>query len=153
QVPSQADVSSRLTIVLAVLYLIFNEGYLVSSGSDVREDLCEEAIRLTRELRSIAGPLGPQPEVDGLLALMLLLDARRPARVVGSGSMAMLPDQDRSLWNADMIDEGHALVRGCLQLNRPGPYQIQAAINAVHTDALSFELTDWSQVVVLYDQL
>jgi RNA polymerase sigma-70 factor, ECF subfamily len=152
RVPSQSDVASRLTTVLAVLYLIFNEGYLVSSGADVREDLCEEAIRLTRQLREVAGPLGPQPEVDGLLALMLLLDARRPARVA-SGRLVMLPDQDRSLWDAAMIDEGHAIVRECLALNRPGPYQLQAAVNAVHTDALSFELTDWSQVVALYDQL
>jgi RNA polymerase sigma-70 factor (ECF subfamily) len=152
RLPSQADVGSRLTTVLAVLYLIFNEGYLVSAGSDVRDDLCEEAIRLTRQLREVAGALGPQPEVDGLLALMLLLDARRPARVA-SGSLVMLPDQDRSLWDAAMIDEGHALVRGCLALNRPGPYQLQAAINAVHTDAIAFELTDWSQVVTLYDRL
>ena len=152
RVPSQSDVASRLTTVLAVLYLIFNEGYLASSGEDVREDLCEEAIRLTRQLREVAGPLGPQPEVDGLLALMLLLDARRPARVA-SGSLVMLPDQDRTLWDTAMIDEGHAIVRRCLALNRPGPYQLQAAINAVHTDALAFELTDWTQIVRLYDQL
>jgi RNA polymerase sigma-70 factor (ECF subfamily) len=152
RVPLQADVASRLTTVLAVLYLIFNEGYLVSAGADVREDLCEEAIRLTRQLREVAGPLGPQPEVDGLLALMLLLDARRPARVA-SGSLLMLTDQDRSLWDSAMIEEGHALVRACLALNRPGPYQLQAAINAVHTDAPSFELTEWRQIVALYDQL
>jgi RNA polymerase sigma-70 factor (ECF subfamily) len=152
RVPSQSDVATRLSTVLAVLYLIFNEGYLVSSGDGVREDLCEEAIRLTRQLREVAGQLGPQPEVDGLLALMLLLDARRPARVAG-GSLVMLPDQDRSLWDAAMIEEGHAIVRECLALNRPGPYQLQAAINAVHTDALAVELTDWSQVVALYDQL
>jgi RNA polymerase sigma-70 factor, ECF subfamily len=152
RVPSQADVASRLSTVLAVLYLIFNEGYLVSAGADVREDLCEEAIRLTRQLRDVAGPLGPQPEVDGLLALMLLLDARRPARVAPD-RLVMLQDQDRTLWDQAMIDEGHAIVRACLQLNRPGPYQLQAAVNAVHTDALAFELTDWSQVVALYDQL
>jgi RNA polymerase sigma-70 factor, ECF subfamily len=152
RVPSQADVASRLSTVLAVLYLIFNEGYLVSAGADVREDLCEEAIRLTRQLREVAGPLGPQPEVDGLLALMLLLDARRPARVAPD-RLVMLQDQDRTLWDQAMIDEGHAIVRACLQLNRPGPYQLQAAVNAVHTDALAFELTDWSQVVALYDQL
>jgi RNA polymerase sigma-70 factor (ECF subfamily) len=152
RVPLQSDVASRLTTVLAVLYLIFNEGYLVSAGADVREDLCEEAIRLTRQLREVAGPLGPQPEVDGLLALMLLLDARRPARVA-SGSLVMLTEQDRSLWDSTMIEEGHALVRACLALNRPGPYQLQAAINAVHTDAPSFELTKWRQIVALYDQL
>jgi RNA polymerase sigma-70 factor (ECF subfamily) len=152
RVPLQADVASRLTTVLAVLYLIFNEGYLVSAGADVREDLCEEAIRLTRQLREVAGPLGPQPEVDGLLALMLLLDARRPARMT-SGSLVMLNDQDRSLWDSAMIQEGHALVRSCLALNRPGPYQLQAAINAVHTDAPSFELTQWRQIVALYDHL
>jgi RNA polymerase sigma-70 factor, ECF subfamily len=152
RVPSQADVASRLTTVLAVLYLIFNEGYLVSAGADMREDLCEEAIRLTRQLREVAGPLGPQPEVDGLLALMLLLDARRPARVASDG-LVMLQDQDRTLWDQAMIDEGHAIVRACLALNRPGPYQLQAAVNAVHTDARAFELTDWSQVVALYDQL
>ena len=152
RVPLESDIASRLTTVLAVLYLIFNEGYLVSAGADVREDLCEEAIRLTRQLRDVAGPLGPQPEVDGLLALMLLLDARRPARVA-SGSLVMLDDQDRSLWDSAMIEEGHSIVRACLALNQPGPYQLQAAINAVHTDASSFERTAWGQVVALYDQL
>ena len=152
RVPDHADVAARLETVLAVLYLVFNEGYLSSSAPGLREDLCEEAIRLTRQVRAVAGPLGPQPEVDGLLALMLLLDARRPARVAGE-SLVMLPDQDRSLWDAAMIDEGHALVRACLALNRPGPYQVQAAINAVHTDALDASMTDWSQIVQLYDQL
>jgi RNA polymerase sigma-70 factor (ECF subfamily) len=152
RVPDHDDVAARLDTVLAVLYLVFNEGYLASSAPGVRDDLCEEAIRLTRQVRAVAGPLGPQPEVDGLLALMLLLDARRPARVA-DGSLVMLPDQDRSLWDAAMIDEGHALVRACLALNRPGPYQVQAAINAVHTDALDASMTDWSQIVQLYDQL
>jgi len=152
RVPQESDVASRLTTVLAVLYLIFNEGYLASSAPGLRADLCEEAIRLTRQLRWVVTPLGPQPEVDGLLALMLLLDARRSARV-DSGSLVMLPDQDRSRWDAAMIDEGHALVRACLALNRPGPYQLQAAINAVHTDALEASMTDWSQIVQLYDQL
>jgi RNA polymerase sigma-70 factor, ECF subfamily len=152
RVPQHDDVAARLDTVLAVLYLVFNEGYLASSAPGVREDLCEEAIRLTRQVRAVAGPLGPQPEVDGLLALMLLLDARRPARVAGD-SLVMLPDQDRSLWDVAMIDEGHALVRACLALNRPGPYQVQAAINAVHTDALDASMTDWSQIVQLYDQL
>jgi RNA polymerase sigma-70 factor (ECF subfamily) len=152
RIPSSDDIASRLTTVLAVLYLIFNEGFLVSSGDNLREDLCEEAIRLTRQLREAAGPLGPQPEVDGLLALMLLLDARRPARVE-SGALVMLPHQDRSRWDAAMIEEGHSLVRGCLALNRPGPYQLQAAINAVHTDAPDFDRTDWGQIVALYNQL
>jgi len=152
RVPQASDVAGRLTTVLAVLYLIFNEGYLASSAPGVRADLCEEAIRLTRQLRSVVTPLGPQPEVDGLLALMLLVDARRSARVE-SGSLIMLPDQDRSRWDAAMIDEGHALVRACLTLNRPGAYQLQAAINAVHTDALDASMTDWSQIVQLYDQL
>ena len=152
RVPMPEDLPARLDTVLAVLYLIFNEGYLSSTPASVRGDLCEEAIRLTRQLRSVVGPLGPQPEVDGLLALMLLLDARRPARVA-DGSLVTLPDQDRSLWDAAMIDEGHEIVRRCLAVNRPGPYQIQAAINAVHTDALDASMTDWSQVVALYDQL
>jgi RNA polymerase sigma-70 factor (ECF subfamily) len=152
RVPQGSDVAGRLTTVLAVLYLIFNEGYLASSAPGVRADLCEEAIRLTRQLRSVVTPLGPQPEVDGLLALMLLVDARRSARVE-SGSLIMLPDQDRSRWDAAMIDEGDALVRACLALNRPGAYQLQAAINAVHTDALDASMTDWSQIVQLYDQL
>ena len=114
--------------MLAVLYLVFNEGYLSSSSNGVRADLCEEAIRLTRQLRAVVGPLGPQPEVEGQLALMLLQDARRPARVA-DGALVLLPEQDRSLWDATMISEGHAIVRACLAVNRPGPYQLQAAIN------------------------
>ena len=154
RVPSAADLPTRVATVLSVLYLVFNEGYL-ASGADadpVREDLCREAIRLTRQLREVAGALGPQPEVDGLLALMLLTEARRTARVSG-GTLVVLGDQDRTRWDAALIDEGHALVRGCLELNRPGPYQLQAAINAVHTDALDVSMTDWSQIVQLYDQL
>jgi RNA polymerase sigma-70 factor, ECF subfamily len=134
--------------VLAVLYLIFNEGYLSTTAASVREDLCIEAIRLTRQLREASASLGPQPEVLGLLALMLLLDARRPARV-RDGVLVTLPDQDRSAWNSDQIEEGHALVRQCLALNRPGLYQIQAAINAVHTDAPDASSVDWSQVIGL----
>jgi RNA polymerase sigma-70 factor (ECF subfamily) len=154
RVPAATDLPTRVATVLSVLYLVFNEGYLASSeeADPLREDLCGEAIRLTRQLREVAGALGPQPEVDGLLALMLLTEARRPARVSG-GSLVVLGDQDRTLWDAALIDEGHALVRGCLALNRPGPYQLQAAINAVHTDAPSAAETDWSQVVQLYDQL
>jgi RNA polymerase sigma-70 factor, ECF subfamily len=153
RVPMPDDVAERLDTVLAVLYLIFNEGYL-SSGADepIRADLCEEAVRLTRQLQDVGAEIGSPPEVDGLLALMLLLEARRGARVA-DGSLVTLPDQDRSLWDPEMIDEGHTLVRRCLATNRPGPYQLQAAINAVHTDALDASMTDWSQVVTLYDQL
>lgn len=153
RVPMPDDVAERLDTVLAVLYLIFNEGYL-SSGADepIRADLCEEAVRLTRQLQDVGAEIGSPPEVDGLLALMLLLEARRGARVA-DGSLVTLPDQDRSLWDPALIDEGHALVRRCLATNRPGPYQLQAAINAVHTDALDASMTDWSQVVTLYDQL
>ena len=151
RVPMGDDLPNRMAGVLAVLYLIFNEGYLSTTAASVREDLCTEAIRLTRQLREASAPLGPQPEVLGLLALMLLLDARRPARL-RDGVLVTLPDQDRSAWNSDQIEEGHALVRQCLALNRPGPYQIQAAINAVHTDAPDASSVDWSQVVALYDQ-
>jgi RNA polymerase sigma-70 factor (ECF subfamily) len=153
RVPMPDDLAERLDGVLAVLYLIFNEGYLSSSASEsIRADLCEEAVRLTRQLRDVSTAIGSPPEVDGLLALMLLLEARRTARVA-EGSLVTLPDQDRSLWDAALIDEGHALVRRCLAINRPGPYQLQAAINAVHTDAIEASMTDWSQVVALYDQL
>ena len=154
RIPGEEDLAERLDAVLAVLYLVYNEGYL-SSGADVadREDLALEAIRLTRALRSVADGIGSPPEVDGLLALMLLSLARRPARIAPDGSLVTLDEQDRSLWDADLIDEGHALVRECLRRNRPGPYQLQAAIQAVHTDALDASLTDWGQVVALYDRL
>jgi RNA polymerase sigma-70 factor (ECF subfamily) len=141
--------------VLAVLYLVFNEGYLGSSGEALRTDLTAEAIRLARQLREmVAGTpaLGPLPEVDGLLALMLLVESRARARISG-GVLVPLDEQDRTTWDAEMIDEGHRLVRGCLALNRPGAYQLQAAINAVHTDAVEASMTDWSQVVQLFDQL
>ncbi|GAA4108967.1 RNA polymerase sigma factor [Knoellia locipacati] len=154
RVPEQDDLAERLDGVLAVLYLIYNEGYL-SSGADTadRPDLAAEAIRLTRAVRSLARGIGSPPEVDGLLALMLLGSARRPARIGPDGSLVTLDEQDRALWDAGLIDEGHALVRECLRRGRPGPYQLQAAIQAVHTDALDVSLTDWSQVVALYDQL
>ncbi|GAA1931828.1 RNA polymerase sigma factor [Nocardioides marmoribigeumensis] len=153
-VPAAEDVPRRLTTVLAVLYLVFNEGYL-ASGPDadpVREDLCAEAIRLTRQVREVVAPLGPQPEVDGLLALMLLIEARRPARL-RDGVLVTLDEQDRSRWDRALVEEGHTLVRGCLAVGRPGPYQLQAAVNAVHTDAPAAADTDWSQVVALYDHL
>jgi len=155
RIPGVDDVDVRLSGVLAVLYLVFNEGYLSSQGDGARLDLCEEAIRLARQLQQMVDgtpTLGVRPEVDGLLALMLLIHARHEARLV-DGALVMLPDQDRSRWDPALIDEGHRLVRGCLRLNRPGPYQIQAAINAVHTDALDTSMTDWDQVLQLYDQL
>jgi RNA polymerase sigma-70 factor (ECF subfamily) len=148
KVPRTEDLAARVGGVLAVLYLIFNEGYLASEGEGLRADLSAEAIRLTRQLSTLID----DPEVAGLLALMLLTEARRPARV-SDGALVRLDEQDRSLWDASLIDEGHELVRRCLATNRPGPYQIQAAINAVHTDALDASMTDWSQVVQLYDQL
>jgi len=148
RVPRAEDLPARLGGVLAVLYLVFNEGYLASEGEGIRADLSAEAIRLTRQLSGLTD----EPEVLGLLALMLLTEARRPARIADD-SLVTLDQQDRALWDAALIDEGHDLVRRCLATNRAGPYQIQAAINAVHTDALDASMTDWSQVVQLYDQL
>jgi RNA polymerase sigma-70 factor, ECF subfamily len=151
RVPAEADLPDRLRAVMAVVYLIFNEGYAASSGDRlVREDLSAEAIRLGRLLAEL---MPDEPEVMGLLALMLLVESRRPARTTPDGDLVTLADQDRSAWDRDLIDEGQALVRRCLQLDRPGPYQIQAAINAVHSDASTAETTDWSQIIQLYDQL
>ena len=151
RVPSEEDLPARLGAVLAVVYLIFNEGYTASSGTELlREDLSAEAIRLGRLLHVL---MPGEPEVMGLLALMLLIESRRPARRDEAGEMVLLGDQQRALWNRDLIAEGQALVRACLRRNRPGPYQIQAAINAVHSDAATPESTDWAQIVRLYDQL
>jgi RNA polymerase sigma-70 factor (ECF subfamily) len=151
RVPAAAALPDRLKSVLAVVYLIFNEGYAASSGDQlIREDLCAEAIRLGRLL---AAMMPDEPEVQGLLALMLLIQARRASRTTADGDLVLLPDQDRSRWDRELIAEGHAIVRGCLRRNQPGPYQIQAAINAVHTDAPSAAETDWRQIVELYDQL
>jgi len=147
RVPAAGELPDRLPPVLTVLYLMFNEGYAATTGALIRTDLCAEAIRLARELAAL---LPDEPEVLGLLALLLLLEARRPARLGAAGELVLLPDQDRSLWNQPLIAEGHDLVRQCLRRARPGPYQIQAAINAVHTDGAA---TDWSQVLALYDQL
>ncbi len=155
RIPAGQDLPERLAGVLAVLYLVFNEGYFGSSGEVLRTDLTAEAIRLARQLREMVATtpaLGRLPEVDGLLALMLLVESRAQARV-RDGVLVPLDEQDRTLWDASMIGEGHSLVRGCLALNRPGPYQLQAAINAVHTDAVDSSMTDWSQVLQLFDQL
>ncbi len=151
RVPTHAELPDRLRPVLAVVYLVFNEGYVASTGDSlVRQELCDEAIRLGRLLAEL---MPDEPEVLGLLALMLLSDARRPARVGSDGSLVRLPDQDRSLWRRDLVDEGQSLVRACLRRNRPGPYQVQAAIAAVHSDAASARDTDWAQIVQLYDHL
>jgi RNA polymerase sigma-70 factor (ECF subfamily) len=150
RVPEAADLPERLGGVLAVLFLVFNEGYLATGdGAPVRAELTGEAIRLTRILRQL---LPEEPEVAGLLGLLVLTEARREARV-RNGQLVPLGDQDRAGWDRALIDEGHDLVRECLAINRPGRYQILAAINAVHTDAPTAPDTDWSQVVALYDQL
>jgi RNA polymerase sigma-70 factor, ECF subfamily len=147
RVPREADLPERLRAVLAVVYLVFNEGYMASSGETlVREDLCAEAIRLGRVLAEL---MPDEPEVQGLLALMLLIESRRAARTSASGELVPLGEQDPSRWDRALIDEGQAIVRRCLRRNQPGPYQIQAAINAVHSEPP----TDWAQVLALYDQL
>jgi RNA polymerase sigma-70 factor (ECF subfamily) len=151
RVPDEADLPERLRAVLAVLYLVFNEGHTASAGERlVREDLCAEAIRLARVLAEL---MPDEPEVLGLLALMLLVESRRPARTGPDGALVLLADQDRARWDRALIAEGQALVRRCLQRNQPGPYQIQAAIQAVHSDAPTAADTDWRQIVALYDQL
>jgi RNA polymerase sigma-70 factor, ECF subfamily len=151
RIPDRTDLPARLGGVLAVVYLIFNEGYTASSGERlVREDLCAEGIRLGRTLAEL---MPDEPEVLGLLALMLLIESRRRARVDSNGRLVLLADQDRSTWNQALIAEGQGIVRHCLRRNQPGPYQIQAAINAVHSDATTAAATDWRQILQLYDQL
>ncbi|HXQ44267.1 MAG TPA: RNA polymerase sigma factor [Acidimicrobiales bacterium] len=151
RVPSDAELPDRMPLVLAVVYLLFNEGYTASGGGElVRSGLCAEAIRLARLLAAL---MPDEPEVLGLLGLLLLIEARRPARTAPDGSLVVLADQDRSLWDRALVAEGQDLVRECLRRNRPGPYQLQAAINAVHSDAPRAPQTDWTQILSLYDRL
>ncbi|MFE6823207.1 RNA polymerase sigma factor [Streptomyces sp. NPDC057690] len=144
RVPRDADLPDRLNGVLAVVYLIFNEGY----GGD--PGLCAEALRLGRLLTEL---MPDEPEVTGLLALMLLVHSRRTAREDADGTLVPLPEQDRGRWDRDLVTEGQSLVRRCLRRDRPGPYQLQAAIQAVHSDAPTAAGTDWRQILRLYDQL
>ena len=150
EVPSRSDLPERLDTVLRVVYLVFNEGYVASSGASLtRADLCAEAIRLGRLLVELL----PEPEAHGLLALMLLHEARRPARTDAAGDLVLLEDQDRSLWDRGRIAEAARLVEGALRSRRFGPYTLQAAIAAVHAEAASAAATDWPQIVGLYDLL
>jgi RNA polymerase sigma-70 factor (ECF subfamily) len=151
RVPADADLPDRLGSVLTVVYLIYNEGYSASTGEELtRPDLAGEAIRLARLL---TGLMPDEPEAVGLLALLLLSESRRPARTTEDGSIVLLADQDRTRWDRALIDEGQALVKACLRRNRPGPFQVQAAIAAVHSDALEGGGTDWGQILRLYDML
>ena len=151
RVPSDAELPDRIAPVLAVVYLIFNEGYAATSGDAlVRRELCDEAIRLARLLVTL---MPDEPEVQGVLALLLLTASRAVARTDERGELVLLADQDRSLWDRELIAEGHEIVRALLRRNLVGPYQLQAAIQAVHADAATAEATDWQQILALYDQL
>ncbi len=150
EIPERSDLPERLDAVLATLYLIFNEGYSATFGDSVtRSDLCGEAIRLTRLLMELL----PEPEVIGLLAMMLLHDSRRTARSTSEGDLLVLEEQDRSRWNQEQIREGLGLTERALQSGRAGPYAIQAAISAIHAEAKRAAETDWAQIVELYDVL
>ena len=146
RVPQDHELPERLRPVLAVIYLVYNAGLT----SQAEPGLCPEAIRLARILAAL---MPDEPEVDGLLALLLLTESRRPSQTRPDGSLVLLGEQDRTRWDRALIEEGQAIVRWCLRRNQPGPYQLQAAINAVHADAPTVEETDWSQIVALYDQL
>jgi RNA polymerase sigma-70 factor, ECF subfamily len=149
RVPESRELPLRVRAVTAVIYLVFNEGYAASAGEQlIRDDLCAEAIRLGRLLHEL---LPDEPEATGLLALMLLIESRRAARTSADGTMVLLAEQDRASWDGALIAEGQALVRRCLTINQPGPYQLQAAVNAVHADAARAEDTDWRQILALYD--
>jgi RNA polymerase sigma-70 factor (ECF subfamily) len=151
RIPRSAELPDRLHAVLASIYLIYTEGHTATSGQTLmRTDLSTEGIRLGRTLVEL---MPDEPEAVGLLALMLLTESRRPSRTAPDGTMVRLADQDRSRWDSVLIGEGHDLVVGCLRRNQPGPFQIQAAIAAVHADAPTSESTDWLQIITLYDQL
>jgi RNA polymerase sigma-70 factor (ECF subfamily) len=151
RIPSDAELPNRLRSVLAVVYLVFNEGYTAAEGDQlIREDLCAEAIRLARLLAEL---MPDEPEVHGLLALLLLTESRRAARTAADGSVVLLADQDRRLWDQELAAEGRAIVSACLRRDMPGPYQVQAAINAIHSEARSTADTEWGQILSNYDLL
>ena len=151
RIPGDAELPNRLKPVLAVIYLVYNEGHVATSGEELsRHDIAIEAIRLSRLLFDL---MPDEPEVAGLLALLLLSESRRPARTGPDGDLVRLADQDRNLWDQTLVSQGQELVRACLRRGQPGPYQVQAAIAAVHADAATAAETDWEQIVLLYDQL
>jgi RNA polymerase sigma-70 factor, ECF subfamily len=150
RIPDHHELPDRLRGVLAVIYLVFNEGYLANADDAARRELGAEATRLARLLAAL---MPDEPEVQGLLALLLLIDARRAGRISSDGRLVPIEGQDRDRWDRDLIREGQDLVRGCLRRGQPGPYQLQAAIAAVHSDATSMDGTNWDQILTLYDQL